>query len=66
MGKMPEAQNFLIPPGSYKNPINPENPVMTVADDIHKYFFSVFQRKLDMIFHVIPLLGGSYNNPINP
>ena len=32
--------------------------IMTVADDIHKYFFIVFQRKKDLMFQVNPLLGG--------
>ena len=30
-------------------------PITTAADGIHKYFFIVFQRKLDLIFHVNPL-----------
>ena len=33
-----------------------EAPIMTVADDIYKYFFIVFQRKLDLMFQVNPLL----------
>ena len=31
-------------------------PITTAADDIHKYFFIVFQRKYDLIFQVNPLL----------
>ena len=27
-------------------------PITTAADDIHKYFFIVFQRKLDLMFQV--------------
>ena len=34
--------------------------IMTAADDAHKYFFMVFQRKLDLIFHVNPLLGRGF------
>ena len=34
-----------------------EAPVTTAADDSPAYFFIVFQRKLDLIFHVNPLLG---------
>ena len=32
-------------------------PITTAADDIHKYFFIVFQRKLDLMFQVNRLLG---------
>ena len=32
-------------------------PIMTAADDIHKYFFFVFQRKYDLMLQVNPLLG---------
>ena len=32
-------------------------PITTAADDIHNYFFIVFQRKLDLMFQVNPLLG---------
>ena len=32
-------------------------PITTAADDIHKYVFIVFLRKLDLIFQVNPLLG---------
>ena len=35
-------------------------PLMTAADDIHKYFFIVFQRKLDLMFQVNPLLGRGF------
>ena len=31
-------------------------PITTAADDIHKYFFIVLQRKLDIMFQVNPLL----------
>ena len=27
-------------------------PITTAADDIHKYFFIVFQRKKDLMFHM--------------
>ena len=30
---------------------------MTAADDIHKYFFIVFQSNLALLFQVNPLLG---------
>ena len=30
-------------------------PIKTAADDIHNYFFIVFQRKQDLIFQVNPL-----------
>ena len=33
---------------------------MTVADDSLDYFFIVFQRKLDLIFHVKLLLGRGF------
>ena len=29
-----------------------KGPIMTAADDIHKYFFIVFQRKSDLMFQV--------------
>ena len=32
-------------------------PITTAADDNHKYFFIVFQRKKDLLFQVNPLLG---------
>ena len=32
-------------------------PIMTAADDSHKYFFIVFQRKYDLMFQVNPLLA---------
>ena len=33
-------------------------PIMTAADDIHKYFFIIFQRKKkDLMSQVNPLLG---------
>ena len=32
-------------------------PITSAADNIHKYFFNVFQRKTDLIFQVNPLLG---------
>ena len=35
-------------------------PVTTAADDIYKYFFIVVQRKIDLIFHVNPLLGSGF------
>ena len=35
-------------------------PIMAAADDIHKYFFSVFQRKLDLMFQVNSLLGRGF------
>ena len=41
-------------------------PVMTAADGNIKYFFSVFQRKLDMIFQVNPLLGRGFSCNIMP
>ena len=39
-------------------------PVTTAADDIHKYFFIVFQRKYDLIFQVNPLLGRGFTSKI--
>ena len=30
-------------------------PITTVADDIHKYFYIVFQRKLNLMFQVIQI-----------
>ena len=30
-------------------------PIITAADDIHKSFFFVFQRKYDLMFQVNPL-----------
>ena len=41
-------------------------PVTTAADDIHKYFFIVFQRKQDLIFQVNPLLGRGFTWKIKP
>ena len=35
-------------------------PIMIAADEIYKYFFIVFQRKQDLIFHVNPLLGRGF------
>ena len=35
-------------------------PIMTAADDIHKYFFIVFQKKYDLMFQVNPLLGRGF------
>ena len=37
-------------------------PITTAADDIYKYmyFFIVFQRKEDLVFHVNPLLGRGF------
>ena len=32
-------------------------PISTAADYSLEYFFIVFQRKLDLIFHMIPLLA---------
>ena len=40
-------------------------PITTAADNIHKYFFNVFQRK-DLIFHVNPLLGRGFTQNIKP
>ena len=41
-------------------------PITTAADDIHKdlYFFIVFQRKLDLIFHVNPLPSRGFTRNI--
>ena len=35
-------------------------PITTAADDIHKYFFIVFQGKEDLMFQVNPLLGRGF------
>ena len=35
-------------------------PITTAADDIHKYFFIVSQRKYDWMFQVNPLLGRGF------
>ena len=35
-------------------------PIMAAADDTHKYFFIVFQRKEDSMFEVNPLLGRGF------
>ena len=35
-------------------------PIMTAAEDIHKYFVIVFQRKQDLMFQVNPLLGRGF------
>ena len=34
---------------------------MNAADDIHKYFFIVFQRKYRLMFQVNPLLGKGFH-----
>ena len=36
-------------------------PITTAADDIHKYFFIVYQRKKNLMFQVNPLLEDSDN-----
>ena len=41
-------------------------PITTAADDIHKYFFIVFQRILDLMFQVNPLLGRGFTWKIKP
>ena len=35
-------------------------PITTAAEDIHKYFFIVSQRKKDLMFQVNPLLGRGF------
>ena len=35
-------------------------PIPTAADDIYNYLIIIFQRKLDLIFHVNPLLGRGF------
>ena len=35
-------------------------PITTAGDYIHKYFFIVFQRKLDLMLQVNPLLGRGF------
>ena len=35
-------------------------PITTAADDIYKYFFNVFQRNEDLIFHGNLLLGRGF------
>ena len=35
-------------------------PITTAADDSHKYFFIVFQRKYGLMFQVNPLLGRGF------
>ena len=35
-------------------------PITTAADDIHKYFFIVFQRKQDLMFQVNPVLDRGF------
>ena len=40
--------------------------ITTAADDTHKYFFIVFQRKLDFMFQVNPLLGRGFTGKIKP
>ena len=37
-----------------------KGPVMTAADNIHKYFFIVFQRNQDLMFQVNSLLGRGF------
>ena len=39
---------------------DPYAPIMTAADDSLEYFIIVFQRKLDLIYHVNPLLKDSH------
>ena len=39
-------------------------PVTTAADDIHKYFFIIFQRNQDLMFQVNPLLGREFTRKI--
>ena len=34
--------------------LTPKVPITTAADDIHKYLFIVFQKKLDLMFQVNP------------
>ena len=34
---------------------------MTAADDVHKYLFIVFERKLNLMFQVNPLLLGLFS-----
>ena len=34
--------------------------ITTAPDDIHIYFFVVFQRKSDLMFQVNPLLGRGF------
>ena len=35
-------------------------PIMTAADDIHKYYFIVCKRKEGLMFQVNPLLGRGF------
>ena len=35
-------------------------PIMTAADDIHKYFFHCLSEKKDLMFQVNPLLGRGF------
>ena len=35
-------------------------PITTAADDIHKFYFIAFQRKLNLMFQVNPLLGRGF------
>ena len=35
-------------------------PITTAADNIHKYFFTVYQRKKDLMLQVNPLLGRGF------
>ena len=37
-----------------------KSPITTAADNIHKYFFIVFQRKYDLMFQENPLLGRGF------
>ena len=41
-------------------------PVTSAADDIHKYFSIVFQRKQDVMFQVNPLLDRGFTRKIKP
>ena len=43
-----------------KKKLTNKAPITTAADDIHKFFVIVFQRKLAMIFQVNPLLGRGF------
>ena len=43
-----------------KNMLTLKAPIKTAADDTHKYFLIVFQRKLDLMFQVNPLLSRGF------
>ena len=51
------SQDFFRYYGSF---LRRKHPITTAAADIHKYFFIVFQRKEDLMFHVNPLLGRGF------